>query len=379
MRNAICLLFVALAGLGATTGHAASPLINDTAATICYDPAGSLAQIACAGSGQDGAYGRDVTSPNSSNGAAGFRFVRVCNSGQKAGVGGCPAMPALGSAPNRWGCTLDKVSGLMWEIKTTDGSDRDMSKLFGYTDYPLIPLTGADTFAANVNAIGMCGAADWRVPTYLELLTLAHYGIAPPGPTIDPAFFPNTPNSATSSWTTTIYTFDGTYHRTVGFGSGTDGAAPGFMARYVRLVRGAPLANVQRFIPTPSGAGLKDALTGLVWRRCAEGAAWNGSACVGTPALFTWQNAMLHAAAQPGGNWRLPNIAELSTLLFDGSSNPCTLLPEPFPVLEPFWSNTPTTSGSDVWVFNHQFGACVPRAQQPMALTPGQLRLVREY
>jgi hypothetical protein len=378
MRNAICLLFAALAGLGATTAHAAPPLVNDTAATVCYSPFGSQAQIACAGSGQDGEYGRDVTSPNPSNGAAGFHFVRVCNSGQNAGVGGCPAVPVLGSGANRWGCTLDKVSGLMWEIKTTSGGPRDMNKLYGYTDYPLIPLTGADTFAANVNASGMCGASDWRVPTYLELLTLAHYGITPPGPRIDTAFFPNTPNTATSTWTTTIFTFDGTYHRTVGFGAGADGFSPGFNARYVRLVRGAPLANVQRFTPTPSGNGLQDALTGLVWRRCAEGTIWNGSACVGTPTLFpTWQNALLYAAAQAGGNWRLPNIAELSTLLFNGSSNPCTLLSEPFPVLAPFWSNTPTTSGTDVWVFDHQFGTCTPRAQQSMTRTPGQLRLVR--
>lgn len=378
MRNAISLFSFVLAGLSAAPAHAAPPLINDTAATVCYDSNGSGLPLAtCAGSRQDGAYGRDVTSPNPSNGAAGFRFERVCNSGQKAGVAACPALPVLGPGSNQWGCTLDRVSGLMWEIKTIDGSNRDMNKLFGYTDYPLIPLDGADTFAATMNASALCGAADWRVPTYMELLTLAHYGIAVPGPRIDTAFFPHTPSAATSTWTTTTFTFDGTYHRTVGFGAGPDGAAPGQFARYVRLVRGAPLANVERFTPISSGAGLKDALTGLVWRRCTEGATWNGSACIGTPTVVDWA-AALSLAAQAGGNWRLPNMAELSTLLRADSDSGCTVLSEPFPVLEAFWSNTPAVNGVSVWVFDHQFGSCTPREKRKMT-GQGQVRLVREY
>jgi hypothetical protein len=377
MRNAICLFSAVLAGVLAVPAHATPTLINDTAATVCYSSSGSGQLTSCVGSGQDGEYGRDVAFPNSSNGSAGFRFVRVCNSGQPAGVGGCPAVPTLGSGNNKWGCTLDRVSGLLWEIKTTDGSDRDMNKVFGYEDYPGVPLTGADTFAASINASRMCGAADWRVPTYLELLTLAHYGSGGSDPKIDTAFFPNTPNTANSTWTSTIFTFDGGYLRTVGFGTGPDGFGPGFDARYMRLVRGAPLANVNRFTAIGSGTGLKDPLTGLVWRRCAEGATWSGSACVGTPTTVTWAGALALAAAA-GGTWRLPSIAELSTMLTAGANSPCTMFSEPFPVIEAFWSNTPTTSGTDVWVFDHQFMSCIPRV--PRAMTgQGEVRLVREY
>jgi Protein of unknown function (DUF1566) len=377
MRNAICLLFAALAGLGATTAPAAPPLINDTAATICYDASGSGQAIACTGSRQDGAYGRDVTAPNASNGVAGFRFARICNNGQEAGVGSCPSLPVLGTGATQWGCTLDKVSGLTWEIKTTDGSNRDMSKLFGATDFPLIPVDGADTFAASVNASGLCGAGDWRLPSYMELATLSRYDVVASAVKIDTAFFPHTPLDSIANRTSTPYTFDGTYRRTIRFGTGLEGYALAFEKRYVRLVRGAPLSAVQRFTPISSGTGLKDALTGLVWRRCAEGAVWDGSACVGTPTVVNWAGA-LQLAALAGGDWRLPNIAELTTLLWDDADVPCTFLSEPFPVLAPFWSNTPTANGTSAWVLDHQLNECVPRLKQPMTAS-GQVRLVRPY
>jgi Protein of unknown function (DUF1566) len=356
----------------------APPLINDTAATICYDSSGSgLPLASCAGSREDGAYGRDVTAPNPSNGDAGFRFARVCNNGQEAGVGSCPSMPGFGAGPTQWACTIDKVSGLLWELKTTDGSDRDEAALFGYLDHPVLGLTGAVTYAATVSASGLCGATDWRVPSHTELMTIAHYGIASPAPRIDPTFFPNTPTDAIANWTSTTYNLDGTYKRQIGFGTGGDGAGPSFQARHVRLVRGSPLSAVQRFTTISSGTGLKDPLTGLVWRRCAEGSIWNGSECVGTPTLVTWAGA-LQLAANAGGSWRLPNISELVTLLRGESHEPCSLLPEPFPVLASLWSNTPSIGGMQAWSFDQQNNSCVSRLTRPVT-DLGEVRLVRAY
>ncbi len=380
MSHTRCLIVGMSIATAAFAAHSAPTLINDTAATVCYAPTGNNPPtVACAGSGQDGEYGRDVTANNPNNGDHGFRLAKVCNNGHEAGASGCPLAPPLGLLPSEWGCTLDKVSGLLWEVKTTDGTDRDMAKVFGYTDYPLLGLTGADTFAAAVNAApgGLCGATDWRVPTYLELGTLLDYARILPAPRIDPAFFPNTPVDTFGTWTTTPYTFDGTYHRTTSFGGGGGDGSAGFWPQHARLVRGTPLDTVVRFAAIANGTGVKDSLTRIVWRICAEGAQWNGSACIGTPLVTTWAGALALAAAA-GSPWRLPSIAELATLLLPDADFGCTLLPEPFPVIAPLWTNTPEKAGNRAAVFDHGFGTCRPRTSQRVNAA-GEVRLVRDY
>lgn len=75
------------------------------------------------------------------------------------------------------------------------------------------------------------------------------------------------------------------------------------------------------FVRLPSVNGVPevmDTATGLVWRRCAEGQAWTGSTCGGTPVTFTWQAALDHAKQQASATrvaWRVPNIKELSSLV----------------------------------------------------------------
>jgi hypothetical protein len=378
-------IITAAALFAAAPATSATPMINDTGQANCYATTNPFPQLPnCTGSGQDGAFGRDYTAPNASNGAYGFRFAKVCNNGLEEGVGACQGPLGLTPGPlaTDWGCTLDKVSGLLWEVKTTDGSDRDMSMLFGFMDYPGLGLAGANVFSASVNASGMCGSINWRVPSYNELMTLAYYGIASPAARIDPAFFPNTPTDTVATWTTTRYTNDGTYLRTIGFGAGYDGYGPAFDARHVRLVSGLPFASVSRFTSISSGTGLKDPLTGLVWRRCPEGAAWTGTQCVGTPTMTDWAGA-LNVAAAAGGTWRLPSIAELSTLLRDtGAHTGCIMLPDVFPSATPIWSSTPFVGGvgpsGGAWAFESGSQSCYTRQVQPIS-GMGSVRLVRPY
>lgn len=83
-------------------------------------------------------------------------------------------------------------------------------------------------------------------------------------------------------------------------------ALPAVAAPFVRL---PPVNGVPEVL---------DTATGLVWRRCAEGQAWTGSTCGGTPMTFTWQAALDHAKQQASAAhaaWRLPNIKELSSLV----------------------------------------------------------------
>ena len=58
-----------------------------------------------------------------------------------------------------------------------------------------------------------------------------------------------------------------------------------------------------------------DVKTNLTWRRCSVGMVWKaGTGCAGTRAQFDWGAAGM-AAIDAGPGWRLPNVAELASLL----------------------------------------------------------------
>ncbi|MEI7839663.1 MAG: DUF1566 domain-containing protein [Methylococcaceae bacterium] len=123
-------------------------------------------------------------------------YSKVCNSGALEGEEDCPINPVLGNKETDWACTQDNKTGLMWEVKTTDGGLRDMAKTYtNYTaDYNPNKLYGAETnadgFVVNVNSQGLCGASDWRMPTEDELLGIVKLGSS--YPTINTTYFPNT-------------------------------------------------------------------------------------------------------------------------------------------------------------------------------------------
>jgi len=173
----------AITGLSATASVAG--VLNDTGLSVCLNS--SNVAISCAGTGLDAETGRDVTNKNSKDGRLGFAFRKVCNSGDFAGLGTCPADPTLGAGANQWGCTQDRVTGLIWEVKATSGI-RAYTNTYTNT---MGPESGsALEFVNTVNSQGLCGAHDWRLPTARELQSLVDYGVA--SPKIDSSFFPNT-------------------------------------------------------------------------------------------------------------------------------------------------------------------------------------------
>jgi hypothetical protein len=129
-------------------------------------------------------------------------YSKVCNSGALEGEEDCPINPVLGNKATDWACTKDNKTGLIWEIKTTDGGLRDWGKYYtNYTpDYDPKKLyedeTNASGFALDVNTQGLCGASDWRLPTKDELLGIVKKGNSP---VIDTTYFPNTQNMFWSS------------------------------------------------------------------------------------------------------------------------------------------------------------------------------------
>jgi len=169
--------------------------LNDTGVNRCLNTSTNRFTKLCAGTGQDGETGRDVTSKSAVDGRLGFSYQKVCNSGELAGVGACPADPVLGTAETDWGCTKDMVTGLIWEIKT----DSDLRGLNNtYTNWRDGRNGDASAFVFAVNAQGLCGATDWRLPTQVELQGLVDYNVAYRA-TLDTQWFPKSTNN--SYWT----------------------------------------------------------------------------------------------------------------------------------------------------------------------------------
>ena len=161
---------------------------------------------------------------------------------------------ADGANPND--CVLNNVTGLMWEVKTTDpvaGGLRDWNKIYTNYDSTLsaqkfdgvssVAPTQAEIdaptnsvgFKNSVNAQGLCGFNDWRLPTIGELQSIVKPGVAFPGPTIDTTWFPNTKNQGFWSASPNVGYTLGAWG--VNFNDGNVNLYLRYGSRYVRLVR----------------------------------------------------------------------------------------------------------------------------------------------
>lgn len=108
----------------------------------------------------------------------------------------------------------------------------------------------------------------------------------------------------------------------------------------------------ERFTANGDGT-VSDAATGLRWKRCSEGQAWDGATCTGSATMHTWQAALqLADSASDAGSsdWRLPNKNELESLVELRCSSPAinaTFFPAT-PLDRPwFWSASPSGYGDN--------------------------------
>lgn len=225
--------------------------LNDTGISDCLDDAGVVTTGVAAHPRQDCQYGRDAAAKAGKltkvgGGSKGFDFTKIANNGTDL-----PASATLGSAATDWACTRDNVTGLVWEVKTTSGL---RSKDRSYTWYSSDPATNGgdigtasngtcdaagrcdtEKFVTDVNAVGLCGAKDWRMPAVNELESIPDRGISAPGPTIDTTYFPNT--KASNFWSASADAGLSYYAWYVNFGDGNVGLNYKSSALQVRLVR----------------------------------------------------------------------------------------------------------------------------------------------
>ena len=215
--------------------------LNDTGISTCSDAVSNGLSCPVAGfPGQDAEHGRDATYNDDSDGHAGFSFTKLDGNGNP-----------LAASATSWACVRDNVTGLIWEIKTADGGLRDQSNTYSWYNPDsstnggsvgsrnLGTCTGGincDTarFIQAVNAQGLCGARDWRLPSSRELLSIVSNDRVDPA--IDLAYFPNTLGWVV--WSSSPYAYNSYYAWYVNFSHGYVYDGSKGSALYVRLVRG---------------------------------------------------------------------------------------------------------------------------------------------
>lgn len=228
---------------------AQSSRVNDTGVTSsqCFQE-GSDALVSCKSAAalalssfQDGMLGRDAEpeTDNNLDGGGGFSFTKISSSGQ--------ALPASAAA---WACVQDNVTGLLWEVKTSDGGLRDKNNAYTHFDDAASAQTNGATkptlaaieahsnsvgFKNAVNKTGLCGFNDWRLPSDDELQSLADFGVAAAGPAIDRDWFPDA--IAAMYWTSESYPGSAQKAYVVDFSDGSVVEGSRQTSQRIRLVR----------------------------------------------------------------------------------------------------------------------------------------------
>ena len=189
----------------ATPQVTASRPLNDTGIILCADRSNTHLPCPVDGfPGQDGQQGRDANGSLVKTGAghAGFDFTKLDAYGEP--------LPDDAAA---WSCVQDNHTGLIWEVKVNAPTTSLHYKGHSFSWYNPDPDSNAghaggqaqgsctginiacdtDSFVTAVNAQGLCGATDWRLPTRRELLSLVRNDSV--APAIDLVWFPSASTS----------------------------------------------------------------------------------------------------------------------------------------------------------------------------------------
>jgi hypothetical protein len=233
------------------------------------------------------------------------------------------------------GTVSDHVTGLMWQEVAEPTS----------TDF----ATALSTCAS----LNLGGHADWRLPRYVELVSLVDYSNSVP--CIDTTAFPDA--IPTDFWTSTVVATSTCNVWEVYFTAGDAGFDPiAGVVNAIRCVRTeVPPARV--LVPparyTVAAGTVLDVQTNLTWQQTPG------------PVTTGWAAAKSYCAAlslDGPGAWRLPTAKELVTLVDAVLPAPPAIDPTAFPGAAPlpFWSTTPiATQPTHPWGLDFSRGYIV--------------------
>jgi len=96
-------------------------------------------------------------------------------------------------------------------------------------------------------------------------------------------------------------------------------------AQAVTCQNSIPASNPDAIYTVHGDGTVTDTRTGLMWKQCQEGYAGAGCTLDGGTTRFDWQAALAHAESHSfagHGDWRLPNLKELDSLVEECRTNP---------------------------------------------------------
>jgi hypothetical protein len=210
-----------------------------------------------------------------------------------------------------WVMVRDNVTGLIWEVKTDDGSIHDKDNKYSWYDSNQEtnggnagrPGEGTDTedFITTLNADNFGGYSDWRLPTVKEIASIVNMGRYYPA--MEKTFFPHVMSafywSSTSSAHSTGLAW-GVY-----FYYGYDYYYARDSSYFVRAVRGGQCRSFDSLVINGDET-VTDMNTGLMWQRTSFEIKMN------------WQKALSNCEnlSFAGYNdWRLPTLEELRSIV----------------------------------------------------------------
>jgi len=211
---------------------------------------------------------------------------------------------ALSPTANTWAMVRDNVTGLIWEVKTRDGSIHDVERTYTWSD-------AKATFTGDLNSAAFGGYTDWRLPTVMEIYTIVSGAYADLA--INQNYFPHGPDTDEPWYWSDTLTYGSTNRPWVV--DLTSGEAAGYEGTtyYVMAVRG-PEFDFGRFVDNGDGT-VTDTSTGLMWQKTPNSG------------QTIWDTALLFCEEELNGfagytDWRMPNRHELHTLVDYTRENP---------------------------------------------------------
>lgn len=175
---------------------------NDSGVSLSASENGFEAAYVVDFPAQDAQFGSDRMAASglldkAGRGENGFDFTRLNNNGDPED-----------DVTRPWRCVRDNVTGLVWEVKTTEASSLHYAnQLFTWYqegnngdfagDLNLTSTScniasqecNTEAFVEAVNEVGLCGFFDWRMPNHAELQSIVHYGKST-GTLLDRDYFP---------------------------------------------------------------------------------------------------------------------------------------------------------------------------------------------
>jgi hypothetical protein len=271
--------------------------VPDTGQSTCYDNDG---EMSCPQPGEP-FYGQDAQytiTPQS--------YTKLDEDGNE-----------LSDSVTEWVMVRDNVTGLIWEVKTDDGSVHDKDNTYHQYENDLV-------FLLNLNTFG--GFSDWRLPTVKELSSLVNRDRC--NPSVDVSYFPHTAESF--YWASTMVAGIATYAWVIDFRKGlimTDGTPAN---HHMQAVHG-PYGSLGNYCIDNGDGTVTDMTTGLMWQQA--GAEYK-----------TWEEALLYCEElilAEHNDWHLPDVNELQSLV-DYSRRDPSINISCFPdtVLDSYWTST---------------------------------------